>query len=244
LDEQGYEDSSQLPAGDESNQTQQPLLGEGEGGEGGGEQVEAVAAPVAAAPVVPVVDDKPAVTQTAQPVHPGTVSPFAQGLISDAERTELEQTFLPEQVNAIITLSSRIAQREVRAFEQQQDIATDLGVPAAYMRDVKAYSDRVPEGMRGSKEGAQAAILLAMHDRAAQGGNLIDEMERFVQAARPAPATPAKPAATPPEALAPAARVTRSNVSGTAVAAQRVNGTGKKDVVETKMPWLKNYLED
>jgi hypothetical protein len=242
LDQPDYDDSSLLNDGDESNRSQEPPPDEG-----GEVVVDPAVVPAPVAAVVPTAPVTPPTPEPApRPVHPGTVSPFAQGAVSPERRAALEQLFLPEQVDAIIGLSSDIAQMQVRAFEQTQDMARDLGVPSEYMRDVKAYGDRVPEQMRGTKEGAQAAVLLAMHDRATQGGNLIDEMARFVEAARPqAQVTPAKPAPAPPEALAPAARVTRSAVSGAAVAPRAAaNGAGRKDPIETKMPWLKNYLDD
>lgn len=155
--------------------------------------------------------------------HPGTVSPYAEAhqVYTDDERAELE-AYLPANVIAMMENAARRtaqveAQRAVMSFEQQQDLATDLGIPSQYMRDVKAYSQQVPEAIRGTKQGAQAAVLLGMHARAAaDGGDLISEMENFVKAARPAP-TPVPAVRKQPDPiqeLTAERRVTRSSISG------------------------------
>src|SRR5690242_7215897 len=117
LDQSSYEDSTPT-GGSPSDETGLDTQGldKDEGGEGVEPQAQQTQAPAAAtAPQAAGTQQATAATQTApgqqtQPApHPGTISPYAQALMSDAERTEAERLFLPEQVDFIARLSSNIA---------------------------------------------------------------------------------------------------------------------------------------
>lgn len=194
------------------------------------------AEPVAAAetPILPsTVETETAPTDTRIPA----TSPYANlpGVFTDEERQSLE-AYLPPEVIATLEKatdrrSKQISHAAIQAYEQQQDEATELGIPASFMRDVRTYADRVPEEVRGTKQGAQVAAMYGIYDRAQKSGDFIGELEKFVKAARPAPETPVKPAAAPVQPIQPAARVGASQVSGRAVAAPAARANGAKDTV-------------
>lgn len=230
-------DASILDGGtlDEGTESGSAEYDAGEGGEPEGDQ-QLQQEPVAAAQTV---------TEPARPgvQTPAVTSPYAQQgdqkpLFSAATRQAME-TYLDASVIDAMEADMRTfanaearnqAQMFVQSYEQQQEMAQELGIPAQYARDVKRYTDRIPDALKGTKQGAAVALMHGMFERANADPEQFDfnaEIAKYHQAVNP-PAAPAAQPTRPASTVQPlpaAARTGSAQVSGRAVTAPvRTNG--------------------
>lgn len=204
------------------------------------QQEPAAAVPPAPEPAKPTVQ-APAVTS------PYAQQPEQRPMFSAATRQAMETYLDPSVIDAMEADMRTFANAEARnqaqmfvqSYEQQQEMAQELGIPAQYARDVKQYADRIPEQIRGTKQGAAVAVMHGLYERAAQSPDFdfLGEMKKFAEAASPKAAPPATPQSQTrqPNTVQPlpaAARSGQSQVSGRAVTAPvRTNGA-KQDPVK------------
>ncbi len=174
------------------------------------------AAPVATAPTAPQTPAEPTGYQAPTPIG-----------MSDGLRKDLAE-YLPEEL--VNRLGDEMRQVAVTASQQaiigrdaQEQVAAELNIPTSYLPSVRRYLPQTQQAIGDPKQAVQAAIMMDLHERAARSGDLIGEMQRYVQAAtgNAAPVVPTTPPPAPPKArvqpLHPDAQPTRPAIQGAPV---------------------------
>lgn len=130
-------------------------------------------------------------------------SPFADGILTKEEREAAEELVSPEAMRLIETVAARTADRIVASREQQRAVAREIGIPEEMAPQLAAMEQHVPQNLRGTKQGAIAAALLAVGQEAAETGDLQAALRRLLVEKEevvtpPPPRPPLPPSARPP----------------------------------------------
>jgi hypothetical protein len=137
-------------------------------------------------------------------------SPFADGLLTDGERAEAEQLADPQVLSLIETIAARTADRIVAARDQQRSMYRELGISEDAQEEVASKMAQaemiVPREMRGTRQGANIALVAAALQEAGDSGNVFDVMKRWSSTKTAAPVI--APAAVRPTTpmMSPSAR--------------------------------------
>ena len=168
----------------------------------------------------PVAEPEPA--RPAQEFH----SPYVNTQLSQADIAEAEQLGIdPQLLGLIDRIADRRAMQAISAQEQQRAAARQIGISQEALDEfapaMRQYESMVPANVRGTKEGAVTALLMAAGAEAIKTGDLGAVLQRMIPKAQ-APAQPAPVRKTPD--ITPAQRSTTPRASSATVAPARVRG--------------------
>lgn len=179
----------------------------------------------------PAQEDEPelgVVPEVPAPVQQEFRSPYANAALTDSELAEAEALgFDPALLGLIDRIADRRSMQAIAAQEQQRAAARQIGVSQEALDEfapaMRRFEGMVPANVRGTKEGAVTALLMAVGEEAMKGGDLGAVLARFAPkgVATPAPAPPT-PRKTPD--ITPAARSTTPRASSETVTQVRVKG--------------------
>ena len=175
-------------------------------------------------PLEPVDSPEPEpVAETPKPA-PEFHSPYTNSQLSQADIAEAEALGVdPAVLGLIDRIADRRAMQAISAQEQQRAAARQIGISQEALDEfapaMRQYEAMVPANVRGTKEGAVTALLMAAGAEAMKTGDLGAVLQRMIPQVQ-APAAPAQVRRTPD--ITPAQRSTTPRASSATVAPSRV----------------------
>jgi len=176
-------------------------------------------------PLEPV-DDEPEpepVVETPKPVQEFH-SPYTNSQLTQADIAEAEALGVDPQVLGLIDrIADRRAMQAISAQEQQRAAARQIGISQEALDEfapaMRQYESMVPANVRGTKEGAVTALLMAAGAEAMKTGDLGAVLQRMIPQVQQQVQTPAPVRKTPD--ITPAQRSTTPRASSATVAPAR-----------------------
>lgn len=148
-------------------------------------------------------------------------SPFTDDGMTEEEREVLAEGVDPKILAILDRRYSRQMDRVLAARDQQRAVAAEIGIPDNMLSQVQAAEQYVDPKIRGTRQGAIAAALVAVGLEAQETGDLQSALRKLLVTKEEAP-VPAPRTLLPPSTRTPTPRTSAS-------VARQVRGKGPRD---------------